>query len=328
MYCTNCGNMVRDDDLFCTNCGTKIQRPENHAETKTMEKKEAVNFVPIKNHIPEAVPVERPVQELEKISKELVREEKDEVIPVNISIQPVPSFQEQNPAINRSPENPSVYYNNSGGIEEAEQNVKQKSTIIPLAVFSVIFAVLTIAAAVIEMLDGSSEISDVARLIELSIASVIVLIFAVTNIKTVSTLKGIALIIFMVSDIIFVGFSSVEYAIDALGNGVKSMAKYFDVSEGIISAYMVTIIVWFVSMYIFFMADAIRAFINTRKAKTITLLFGYISLLAVIMQILSKLIIEGEIKLYLGFMPMNLTYIFFLIAVMLGISSKKKIAKI
>ena len=322
MYCTNCGGKVNDDALFCTNCGTKIKRV---SVTETMTEKEIKTNIPVKNQIPEAVPVERPVQEVDFIREDVVKEEKEEVIPVSISIQPVPPAP-MDIGISENINNNRFQYNNSGNIE-AYEPVKERNIIIPLAVFSIIFSILTIGAAVIEMLDGSSGMSDVAYLIEVSIAAVIILVFAVTDIRTVSFLKGIALLIFMVSDIIFVSFSSVKYSIETLNNGTGIIAEYFNVSEGLVMAYMVTVIVWFASMYIFIAADAIRAFIGTKKAKIVTLFFGYIGLLAVIMQIIFKLIIEGKVEMYLGFLPVNFTYIFFLLAVMLGISSKKKTAK-
>ncbi len=315
MYCTKCGNKLLDEALFCTNCGAKIQRT---AVTQTMTEREVQTAIPVGNEMPKEVPAERPDMEVANQNQSIVVAQKEEVVPVNISIQQMPAGMDN--AIGQN-QRMQVNYNMAGNIEGMPA-IKEKNTIKPLAILSIIFSVFAIVSAVIEMIDVTSDMKDISRLLIISMASIMVILYAVMNNKTVSCVKGNALIFVFIADVIFVGFRSIKYAVENLDN-VSRIARSFDVSEGLISTYLVTIIVWFMSMYIFLITDSIRAIVGTVKVKIITLFFGYIAVLAVIMQMIFKLIIEDEIVLLCGFLPVNITYVIFLLAVMFGISSKK-----
>jgi len=43
MYCSNCGNELKDNDLFCSKCGNKIERINQQDEIKLNEEKECSN---------------------------------------------------------------------------------------------------------------------------------------------------------------------------------------------------------------------------------------------------------------------------------------------
>lgn len=43
MFCNNCGNKLKDDDIYCSKCGVKI---ENNKQTNTIEKDKAENKNP------------------------------------------------------------------------------------------------------------------------------------------------------------------------------------------------------------------------------------------------------------------------------------------
>lgn len=308
MFCTNCGTKLNDDALFCTNCGARV------------------------NDVPEAVPVTRPAAEPVKyedkneqvavMMQSPAAVTSKEVVPLNISIQPVPNTVNAQQLTNDKPQYTNIPYSEPDTLPQVQ---KQKKTIIPLAVLSLIFALLTIGAAIAEMLDDASGVQDIARLIEMMISVVVIIIYAFSNNRTVSVLKGIALSILLISDIIFVGYSSIKYAIDSFGSDITILAILKDVNEETVTAYFISILVWCGSMYIFFIIDAIRSFAGARGAKTITLFFGYIAILGIIVQMVLKMIIDGELSLILGFVPVNLIYIFLILTIAFGISAKKKI---
>lgn len=317
MLCNKCGAELNEDAMFCSKCGVKIQSEEKiETETKTETKKSILEQDKVLNHIPEAVPVLRPEQEVMREKKEITIES-SEVIPVNISIQPLSAEKPKEIEDNLNVISDSV----TGYISET----KSKDIMI-LKIFSVIFSVLTIGAAVIEIIDKNSTIASIAVMIEIIIASIAFIIFAFNSSKQISILKGIALLIVMVSDVIFIGFDSIKYAISTFGEKAAKIATANDVAEGLIVTYLIACLVWFVFMYIFFVIDTIRSFAYTRRFKVITLFFGYTSMLAVILQIVLRFFIEIDVKLLLGFLPVNLVYVFLLLSIIFGISSKKKLS--
>lgn len=307
MLCINCGVELNDDVMFCTKCGVKIQGTAVKAEPKNS----IPEAMPVLNHIPEAVPVLRPDQEVMREKKEIAVEN-SEVIPVNISIQPIPVAKPK-----EIEDNLNVI---SGPVSFFIATTKSNDIML-LKIFSIIFSVLTIGAAIIGMLDKSSSKAYIASMIIIIITSIV---FLLSNIKPISILKGIALLILLVSDVIFIGYDSIKYSISTFGEKASEIAASNNVIEELIVAYLISCLVWFVFMYLFFVIDMMRSFTCTRKFKVITLFIGYISMLAVILQITLRFFIESDVETLLGFLPMNLVYVFLLLSIMFGISSKKK----
>lgn len=327
MFCTNCGNKVNDDAVFCTNCGFKLYKEEKEAQ------------------IPEASPVIRPnfqvggndntAKEVANQAKLPSQKEEEEVVPVNIMVQPVPDTMPVNEIPKKTDEiNGSstayVPYGNQQYVQMQNfaQEVKVRKNIIAFSVLSVIFSLLTIAASVFEMLDDVSEIQDIARLIEVCITSIILIIYAFSNNRTVSVLKGIAVAVTMAADIIFVGYSSVKYCINSLtgNNAIRVLSLASGEKEWVITAFFISMLAWFGEMYIFFIIEAIRGFAGARGAKTITLFFGFVAAAALIANIVFRSIIEG-MTLYYDVVPMNLGYVFLILTMCFGIIGKKRLKK-
>lgn len=327
MFCTNCGNQVDESAVFCTNCGFKLYKEEV-------------------TQIPEAEPVIRPEsqvrtyngeeQQVSNVMKEPVKSSEEEVVPVNIMVQPVPDtaaekeIPKQTGAINGGNDTPFFPYNNPQYIQmQQPAAIKEKKNIISFSILSVIFALLTIAASVFEMLDDVSEIQDVARLIELSITSVILIIYVFANDRTVSVLKGIAVAIAMVADAVFIGDSSIKYSIESLTDEktITLLSKASGNGEWVVMAFFISMLVWFGAMYIFFLIDAIRGFVGTRKIKTFVLFFGFIAVIGVIFNMIFRAIIEDGIVLYSDIVPMNIGYVFFVLTMCFGIIGKKNLKK-
>lgn len=328
MFCTNCGNQVDENAVFCTNCGFKLYKEEV-------------------TQIPEAEPVIRPEsqvstfnnenQSVANVTQQPVKSPDEEVVPVNIMVQPVPDttaereIPKQTAAINGGNGASFVPYNNPQYVQMQQpvSAIKEKKNIIAFSILSVLFALLTIAASVFEMLDDVSEIQDVVRLIELSITSIILIVYAFTNDRTVSVLKGIAVAIAMVADAVFIGASSIKYSIESITNDntITLLSKGSGKDEWVIMAFFISMLVWFGAMYIFFIIDAIRGFTGTRRIKTFVLFFGFIAVIGVIANIIFRAIIEDGIVLYSDIVPMNIIYVFFILTMCFGIIGKKNLKK-
>lgn len=330
MFCTNCGRKLNDDAIFCSYCGIKLHKEENESpvlETAPMiQPDSSIDSIDNENH------------QVASVSRLPDNVSDEGVIPVNIMVQPVPDAietkEEQKKTEEIEDKNSRQYvpYEEQQYLQQEQQpiaEIKEKKNIMGFSVLSVIFAVLTIAASVFEMLDDVSELSDVARLIEVSITSIILIVYAFLNYKTVSVLKGIAIVITMAADIIFVGYSSIEYCIESLTGSMtlERLSIRHDTEEWIIAAFFISMLVWFGAMYIFFIIDAIRGFMGTRKIKTLTLFFGFVSAAALITNIVFRAIIEDNITLYYDIVPMNLGYVFLILAMCFGIIGKRRLKK-
>ena len=215
MFCTNCGHKLYDDAVFCSYCGIKLHKEENEAAVSV-----SAPMIKPESQVGPADNENRQVATVEALPNKAAEEG---VVPVNILVQPVPDSietkeEEKNTAkIEDNDSGQNIPYENQQYLQQepepvAEVKENKKKNIFAFSILSVLFAVFTIAASVFEMLDASSELSDVARLIEISITSVILIVFAFLNYRTVSVLKSIALVITMAADIIFIGYSSIEYA--------------------------------------------------------------------------------------------------------------------
>lgn len=327
MFCTNCGNKVNDDAVFCTNCGFKLHREETPILEANPIVKPDSQIKTIDNENQTVAPVPKlPEQPAE-----------EEVVPVNIMVQPVPDttpvneIPKQTDGIEGNSSTSYIPYENQQYVQMQMQQpgaiVKEKKNIIVFSVLSVIFALLTIAASVFEMLDDVSEIQDIARLIEVSITSIILIVYAFSNNRTVFVLKGIAVSIAMIADIVFVGFSSVKYSIESVTSDadITLISIVSGQDKWIVAAYFISMLAWFGAMYIFFIIDAIRGFVGTRKVKTFTLFFGFVSVAAIVANIVFRAIIEDSVTLYYDVVPMNLGYVFLILTMCFGIIGKKRL---
>lgn len=327
MFCTNCGNRVNDDAVFCTNCGFKLHREETAIQEASPIIKPDSQLKTIDNENKEPAPaVKLPEQPKE-----------EEVVPVNIMVQPVPDVMpvneitKQTDGIEGNGSTSFIPSDNQQYVQMQMQQpaavVKEKKNIVAFSVLSVIFALLTLAASVFEMLDDVSKIQDIVRLIEVSITAIILIVYAFSNNRTVSVLKGIAVAVAMVADIIFVGFSSIKYSIETLTSdtALKILSIGSGKDEWIITAFFISMLVWFGAMYIFFVIDAIRGFAGTRKVKTFTLFFGFAAVAAIAANIVFRAIIEDSVALYYDVVPMNLGYVFFVLTMCFGIIGKKRL---
>lgn len=277
--------------MFCTNCGNKVND-------------EALFCI----HCGTKIKRQEDVKSAEQVQP---------LINMQQNTQPVINMQQNTqPLIN-------MQQNTQPVKEVLPEKLQERTRIIPLTIISILFSILAIAAAVSEMIDGSGEISDIAKLIIISVTSAVLIVSAVSDSRFISVLKGNMLTIFLIADIVFVGFSSVKYAIETMGTDASKLAKSFDVSEGLIMAYLVSVIVWIVGMYIFFIIDMIRAYIGTGKIKILTLFFGCVAALGVIMQMILMAVVQGSITVYFGFIPINTVYACMILGAVFGVASKK-----
>lgn len=324
MFCTNCGSKVNDDAVFCINCGFKLYRQEQEVSPIASQNSQiSSTSAEIKNVAPI---MEQPVKSVE-----------EEVVPVNIMVQPVPDtmgvneIPKQTEGIGDGQSPRFMSYENQQYVQmqQAETVVFEKKNIIAFSILSVIFSLLTIAASVFEMIDDVSKVQDIARIIEIYITAIILIIYAFANNRTVSVLKGIAVTIAMVADIIFVGFSSIKYSIESLTSDsiIKGLSLVSNKDEWIIYAYFISMLTWLGAMYIFFIIDAIRGFIGTRRIKTFTLFFGFVAVAGIVSNIIFKAVIENRVALYSDIVPVNLSYVFLVLAMCFGITGKKKLKK-
>lgn len=322
MFCSNCGSKVYDDSIYCSYCGFKLHREDNEThvqETGAVIRPES-QIITTDNANKEAAPVTEPP----------TMTGGEQVVPVNIMVQPVPDTM---PA-NEIPKQTEGIEGGNGTFfmpdEEQQQQIEttqEKKNIFAFSVISAVFAVLTIAASVFEMLDNVFVIEDTLRLIEISITAIILIAYAFTNYRTISVLKGIAVIIALVADIIFVGYSSIEYGIESLlsNNMIERLSARYVIEEWVVAAFFISLLLWFVIMYIFFIVDAIRGFMGTRKLKAVTLLLGFMAASAVVANIVFRSIIEGDVTLYYDIVPMNSVYAFLILSMCFGIIGKKKL---
>ena len=324
MFCTRCGSKVSDDDaIFCAYCGYKLHREENEATTPIIKPESKICTMDNEN------------KEVASVMEQMEKVPEKEVVPVNIMVQPVPDtmaaneISKQTEGIEGNGSTTYMPYENQQYVEmeQSSEDVNEKKNIIAFSVLSVIFALFTIAASVFEMLDARSEMQDIARLIEISITAIILIVYAFLNNRTVSVLKGIAVVIAMAADIIFVGFSSIQYSIESLTSSftVHRLSIGNGKEEWIIAAFFISMLVWFGAMYIFFIIDAIRSFIGTRNIKTFTLFFGFVAAVAIVANIIFRAIIEDSVTLYLEIVPMNLGYVFLILTMCFGFMEKKKL---
>lgn len=323
MYCIICGSKVNDDAVFCTKCGNKIQRQNGEPQVQMVKK--TVTATPVLNKIPEAVPVVRPVQEITNVGGQLAAKNKEEVVPVNISIEPVTMPRMDIPQIDKiAPNQGYMTDNTAGAIGETK---KTKTTILPFVILSLIFAALTVFAGACEIINVSSGVKDVALIIEIFILVIICVVYLFNNNKVVGTLKAIGLLFFIISDLVFVGFDSIKYGIDGItSNASIIIADLNNVSVSVVKAYFISILVWYGFLYLFCIVDGIRAVLYTRKAKLIAALPGIISIAGVVVSIVTRALIEGQVLTYF-LVPVNSVYIFLILTIVFGIMSKKKIGK-
>lgn len=332
MFCTNCGHKLYDDAVFCSYCGIKLHKEENEAAVSV-----SAPMIKPESQVGPADNENRQVATVEALPDKASEEG---VVPVNILVQPVPDSietkeeEKDTVKIEDNDVRQNIPYENQQYLQQepepvAEVKENKKKNIFAFSVLSVLFAVLTIAASVFEMLDVSSELSDVARLIEISITSVILIVFAFLNYRTVSVLKSIALVITMAADIIFIGYSSIEYCVESLIGSmtIERLSSRHGVEEWIVAAFFISMLVWFGMMYIFFIIDAIRGFMGTRGIKTLTLFFGFAAGMAAAANIVFRAVIEDGVTLYYDIIPMNIGYVFLILAICFGIIGKRRLKK-
>ena len=331
MFCSKCGSKVYDDSIYCSYCGFKLHREDEEAQTLRQPAiKPESQVSPADNEKKEVAPVMEP---LRKTSEQ-------EVVPVNIMVQPVPDTIEKKEAptqpksVESNEGQQFLQYDEGGGqylLDEQpadDEAEKGQKNIMAFSVISAIFAVLTIVASVFEMLDNVFEISEIARLIEVSITAVILIVFAFLNNRTASVLKGIAVFITMVADIVFVGWSSIMYCVESLtDNTIERLSMGFGKEEWAIAVFFISMLVWLGAMYIFFIIDSVRSFAGTGDMKILALFFGFAAAAALVVNIVFRALIEDGVTLYYDIVPMNAGYVFLILAVFFGIIGKKKLKK-
>ncbi len=307
MFCTNCGNNIEDDAVFCIHCGQKIVTEIQKKQTEEVSVFDYSDRTPAVKFMEPAVT------------------KKEEIVPVEIIESPMMDsrmfspigIQGTSPLGIDTTAQTNQLTGTSMPMIEMKAN-KQKDSILPLKIISIIFSILTIAAAIVQVIYEASndgEIINIIWALSFAVVAITLVLFSVKNNVIISRVKGITFIMLIILDVVFVGFSTLKYSFNEL------FTSSLERNETI---YMIVLIVMTISLYVYLLFDAIRSLVLAKGMKTLTVFVGYIPLLAVILQIVIKALNDNKIKLMMGFLPTNTIIALFLLASMFGVAARKR----
>ncbi|MCR5308069.1 MAG: zinc ribbon domain-containing protein [bacterium] len=87
-YCTKCGNLLNDDDLFCPKCGTK-QLVATMPEEPKEEIKEVIEEKKVIEPVEETGVEEKAIEQVEEVQEEIIEDEVVEEITQDVEDEPV-----------------------------------------------------------------------------------------------------------------------------------------------------------------------------------------------------------------------------------------------
>lgn len=125
MFCVNCGNPIKNDDLFCSKCGTKVQEDEIATAV--------VNPTPVVNPNPTPIPVQTPTvtEQSEPVCVETAPE----------SVQSIPNFS-QSVGISEPTPAPTPTYT-PVSIPSSSNSKPKKATSVILSILLCLLIILT-----------------------------------------------------------------------------------------------------------------------------------------------------------------------------------------
>lgn len=275
MFCKNCGALIEDEDSrFCSDCGCEIINVSNDVNN-------------ISNDTPE-----------------------NDIIPDSDSASEI---QEINPGV--VPDVSKEAINNSILSEECIQYCREvnKKTRVPFILFTVLFGIISVASAVINIVyivnnkssyDNSELNNFIIIFSSFIISAFFVIIFSFSKNKIFSVFKGIILIALLVSNILITGICT-----------FKDEIEIIERSNSVSDIYLsVLIIAGFLLLYIFLFTDGIKSLFCTKKITGFVSFIGYLSLLALTAVSVMYIYFYNETYLIFGIVPQYTYIIAFILA--------------
>jgi len=275
--------------MFCTKCGTNLEAGEAFC-TNCGAKNESFEQ-------------SNPMEQAPQMDSYM-----------NQPMQQAPQMQPMNQQMNQQmPYNPYVQqyaYNPF----EAE---KKKNNMI-LCVMGCIFAILALVAQAViffEFTKYDVYTKNVITSIIFMVLTVSYMVFMFTDNKIVSSIKGV----------LFLGFMGMHI----FSNGFETLKQYFENFDLLEFGseyyfYAISLIIFYIAMYLFLLTDGIRGLFNLRGGKGFTLFVGYAALISSVVAIIVYSVIMEKLYLVKDFVPINSQYPLLFLGAIFGIAGKRK----
>lgn len=295
MFCMKCGAKIADDAVFCLNCGNKVATEQVSLSQPSSES---------------ATPVEEVAQPAMTDSSSVVNEATVQQPVESQSVYQQPSFKPSfNQPVYQQPVQPVF--------QQPVQQMpvtKGSKAVIPAVIFLVLSVFASVMISVSSFLDGKAGVG--VENIGFAVASILIIVYAVSKSTVSSVLKGIGLLIVTVLHAIFFGVSQFMGSFDIFG----------DAEAGIDYYYAVVILLELICFYVYMVINIIRSFTNSKKASSVMLLLGYISALMIIVAFVINWVSESNSSSLFAFkfIPVDLGLVFMIFGDIFAVIARAK----
>lgn len=298
MFCMKCGAKIADDAVFCLNCGTKVATEQVSLSQTSNES---------------VTPAEEVVQPVVADSSSVVNEAAPQQPVAEQTSQQQPSYQ---PVFNRPSFNQPVYQQPVQPVfQQPVQQMpvrKGSKAVIPAVIFLILSVFASIMISVSSFIDGKVGIG--VENIGFAVASVLIIVYAVSKSTVSSVLKGAGLLVATVLHVIFFGVSAFMACFDIFGNAEAGIDYY----------YAVILLLELICFYVYMLVNIIRSFINCKKASSVMLLFGYISALLIIVAFVIDMVSDINGLFAFKFIPVDLGLVFMIFGDIFAVVARVK----